>query len=409
MAANATLGKWTEEDADLEGNEPGPGGSAEGPRLDNFDRGCENQFVAGWDDNSFGDGWEAPGTTQRQPVPAPATTKTGQFAPARSASTPIHLRPDYRPMIQSPNMEQRPTDWGRLIRIKPFPENISSAQKGAVWLDYRHRLMVTFERATGMSERLKAGMVFTDIGTEISEIISAHGMFPNAAAVGQDFKFFQHLIGELDKYFDGLSDRSVCLNEYFSLKQLPKEGAREWYTRLMRQATVVHLETDSAMIRNRFLTGLRDRDFARRAFVDAFPLGDTVDRAARAEIASATVDTPFTPWNDGQQTAREVYAVESPAGERQGNGGGPVKTKSWQKNRPVPYGKRERPKPKCGACGYVHRGDACPAATRACNKCGDIGHFETVCTKAKPKKVAAVTDSEPAFGEDLKYEVKPFE
>lgn len=338
-------------------------------------------------------------------TPAVKTTLNQRKAVKRTLQEALHNKEDLvdhrrvtlEPLFESEVERTKKNDlsWIKYVKIKPFPTNIPTAQKWESWLDYRRKLRIQLEPYTGASERILAGLLFTNIGEEVEQIISTRNLFPEVEDVDADFPHFTHLIEGLDGYFRGLSDETVNFSGFANMKQKTTESARDFQTRLIRQAEVCDLKEAKPMIRNQFIQGMRDREHAKRAFTDGTTLEDIVSAASRNEslMATTSLANPLAPWND-KQYPQEVASLTSDSRDRFSRSG-QAKRGRWQggNDRQHKDNQRNDIKP-CGNCGIrAHRYNSCPAEGKKCNSCGKVGHFAKVC-KQKSATVAVVENGE---------------
>ena len=67
-----------------------------------------------------------------------------------------------------------------------------------------------------------------------------------------------------------------------------------------------------------------------------------------------------------------------------------------QQRKPFQPSTKQKPATKCSCCDKTYAPRACPAYSKACNKCGKSGHFARIC-RSKPKvgKVRYVSYYDP--------------
>lgn len=270
----------------------------------------------------------------------------------------------------------------KYVQLKPFPPDVPTAAKWETWIDYHRKIKIQFERCEGASEKLKAGLLFTSIGEEVEKIITTRGMFPDESEVGPDFPYFHNMLTKLGTYFKSLSDETVNINHFASMKQLPSEGARGFETRLLRQAEICEMKEAKAMIRNRFIQGMSDREHAKRAFTDGTPLEEIVAAASRTEAYNnrSLAPEPLSNWGE-QNKPLEVAALNQS-----------FTRPNWRPNNSA-QNSRERNSSddkRCRNCGIrTHKFGVCPAIGKSCSNCDKKGHFAAMC-RSKAKAVATV-------------------
>lgn len=179
------------------------------------------------------------------------------------------------------------------------------------------------------------------------------------------------------------------------LRQKEDETAMQFKFRLQQMAKRTN-ETNPAMIRTRYIEGLRDKDLRERAYVDGIPLDAIVRMATRKEAIATTTPSVNFPWTVKNGRAVEVAAVAGPGTAERWT------SRPWEKDRsasgqrpPANTGRTSQSNTrsresgggdrgdKCPSCGVKeHRGPVCPAKDKKCYKCGRVGHFEHVCRRA---------------------------
>lgn len=254
------------------------------------------------------------------------------------------------------------------------------------------------EKAGLSEQRHKAIELSLHIGDEIRRIIIAKEMCPLNDDVGPDFRYYDFVVSKLHAHFKSLTDETVDVAVFNSLKQGEKESALDFEMRLVMVAKRMN-ETNEAMIRTRFIEGLRDKELRDRAFVDGIPLKQVVMMATRKEAILKKQKQEFVPWPSENRQALSVAAVaqdEAPPRERPGS-----KSNDWKRTggdgryqREREYKqksnagsrfekeKSQRGGTKCKDCGVAqHREGRCPAIGAECFRCFEIGHFRRMCVK----------------------------
>lgn len=276
----------------------------------------------------------------------------------------------------------QPKDWLKYVKINQFPVNVPTSQKWQAWIDYRRKIRIQLEQCDGASQKAMAALLFTNVGQEVEQIISAKNMFPEEDEVQPGYPFLTNLIASLDAYFRGLSDEAVNFSEFSGMKQKASEAARDYHTRVIRQAEVCELKQSEAMIRNQFLQGMRDRDHAKRAFTDGTPLEEVIAAASRNEsLQKESGSNPFEMKVEKQPLEVAAVAAYRDRPPRMPDNRG----------RPSYANKSGDGKQPCRDCGaMVHRFGNCNAKGKECNKCGKMGHFARVCRQKSGSAVAVM-------------------
>lgn len=311
--------------------------------------------------------------------------------------------------------------WGRAWKPDPFPVNTAPTKKLEAWLDWKQQFRVALESVGDLSERMKANFLFMSIGNEVRKIIQACAMMPDKDQVEEEFPHYTNLEAELEEYFRSSTDSTINLNAFSNMRQEPKEGSKDFFIRLTRQAALCGLHGATDLLRNNFVNGMKDRELSERAFVDNWKIDEIVAAATRKE-ALIDVKGEFRPWaNDVKSSVVEVAAIEGQRGpfratrptfryqnkqQRYDNGRAAPRPKQQlptQRYKTEPGGESLGNKP-CPNCGIrTHRYGTCPANGKACNSCGKTGHFARMCRN----KINAIENNDEPSKEDSE-EVKIF-
>lgn len=272
-----------------------------------------------------------------------------------------------------------------MIKPPEFPKDIPSEGKFEAWLDWVRVFKTSMELAGSMSQRMKANYLTLFGGEELRQIIAMRRMMPDVDAVQEDYRFFDKLVRSLSAYFREMTDPTIDVVAFMNAKQESKESAREFEIRLRRLADRCSSEPGEDMIKTRFIQGMRDREMAHRACIEAMDLEALVTRATRQEaFGKAKVQGSFDPWSGGE--CSQVAAAVSYGKETRQQSAARFKPKM---NRLRPWAGRDnrassnrtyRTHDSCKSCGLSsHRFGSCPAVGRECNRCRKVGHFERVC------------------------------
>lgn len=286
----------------------------------------------------------------------------------------------------------------KMFKVEPFPKGVKPTDQFQEWMFWLANFEMAIEKAGTVEQRSKAIDLSLHIGEEMRRIIVAKGMLPKEEAVAGDYQFYNNLTEQLDAHFRGLTDESVDVASFNSLKQKENETALEFELRLRQTATRVR-ETNAAMIRTRYIEGLRDKSLRERAFVDGLSLSDVVKMATRKEAIFAKTPSDFSPWNEDSRSPMAIAAIDQQRGVQGGErrwlpSSGPSRGSDYSENRgPKRYQERvarNRPQSlfaesrdkneRCKRCGVMkHRSEFCPAENAQCFGCKQIGHFKHMC------------------------------
>lgn len=292
----------------------------------------------------------------------------------------------------------------KMFKVETFPKAVKPTEQLQEWTLWLSNFEMASEKAGVLEQRARAIDLSLHIGEEMRRLIVGKGMMPPERSVSHAFPFYDNLVQSLEEHFRSLTDESVDVTTFNNLKQGDKETALEFEFRLMQVAKRVN-ETNAAMIRTRYLNGLRDKDLRERAFVDGIPLQAIVRMATRKE-AIASKQPEFSPWGGDPVMVATVAQPEPHREQLDQRPRGEV-NREWSDNRPklrkVQAGRSNdfrqhddrraqgsdysRKCPKCGIS--QHKYGQCPAEKAICFGCGGTGHFRHKC----PKHVAAIEDS----------------
>lgn len=309
----------------------------------------------------------------------------------------------------------------KMFKVDAFPKGVKPTEQLQEWAYWLANFQMAAEKAGVVDQRARAIDLSLHIGEAMRRIIITKDMMPSETKVSQHFPFYDNLVSQLDEHFKGLTDESVDVTTFNTLKQAEKETALEFEMRLKQVAKRVN-ETNQAMIRTRYIDGLRDKEIRDRAFIDGIPLHQVVRMATRKE-AIAAKQPEFSPWGGEPVAVAMVERNEQSRGsfDSQSFGGRQNEVSQiendnrnqpgfsgWSESRPTFRARQARsfndsrqrylPKhgsetqlgSKCGNCGISrHKTGQCPAENKICFGCGESGHFRHKC----PRRVSALEDN----------------
>ena len=262
----------------------------------------------------------------------------------------------------------------------PFPTGLAAARKYEAWALWKQQFSVAIELAGDISQRTMANYLTLSAGDEVRQLVHTMNLLPDKTAVEENFPFYTNMLSKLDAHFKSSSDLTIDLGAFNAMSQGPKEGARDFYMRLLRQAALCDLSQHVALVKGRFIEGMKDKDVARRAYSEDWELENIVNVASRSEAAEA-----FKPrgWSADAGRSIEVAAV---SGFKRRE---PVTNTRKRKTVGKPWERQvSRSKEECTACGIAGHGNKCPAVGRSCTICNKMGHFRKVC----PKRIDLVVE-----------------
>lgn len=281
----------------------------------------------------------------------------------------------------------------KMFKVESFPKGVKPTEQLHEWTFWLANFEMASEKAGVFDQRAKAIDLSLHIGEDVRRIIIGKEMMPPEKAVSSNFPFYDNVVRLLDEHFRGLTDESVDVTVFNTLKQGEKETAIEFEFRLKQVARRVN-ETNPAMIRTRYIDGLRDKDLRERAFIDGISLSDAVKMATRKE-AIASKQQEFSPWGGQPITVAAIAQVNQRQGwnDSHSHASRPHDSRSrdsrYQPSRSTDFkrgnaghGYGGKAPSKCPNCGVVeHKFGTCPAERATCFECNKIGHFKHMCTK----------------------------
>lgn len=267
-----------------------------------------------------------------------------------------------------------------MFKVEPFPKKVKPTEQLQEWNYWIANFEMAVEKAGVTDQRSKAIDLSLHIGEEMRRIIVAKNMLPRESQVEPGFAFYDELIEHLEAHFRSLTDETVDVAAFNAMKQGENETALEFELRLKLLAKRMR-ETNAAMIRTRFIEGLRDKQLRDRAFVDGIALEEVVKMATRKEAIIADREKVFSPWGNEGQIPLTVATISN---ERRY----PRNLGTKDDSRTRVEGRNQRTEhyrsntDGCSKCGVrKHRSDRCPAENAKCFECHEVGHFHHMCAK----------------------------
>lgn len=350
-------------------------------------------------------------------LPAEMENSSDSGLPTTDQEMPRAVTPDYgfgghgsdagSDVAERPEASQA---WRKYAKLKPFPPGIELSMKWAEWIDFRRKLDITVKTFVGASQKDLAGFLFTNIGSELEDIIITRGLYPKPTVADKYFRYYDVLVDNIGEYFRKASDPAANMTRFYSMKQGPGETVHDFHTKLLKQAEVCGLRANYDAIRNRLIDGMTNRLLADRVYEDGKSVDEIVAVASRKEVERAKSVVPQTFGRFDEQTKEVEVAALTTNRSSEGWGqqkrndyrGGARKAQTFPKRRGFPDNAKQ-----CGKCGNAyHKGGVCRAESKHdscgvklgihwffldgnCRRCGKPGHFEKVCRSA-PAGVAAV-------------------
>ena len=175
---------------------------------------------------------------------------------------------------------------------------------------------------------------------------------PGADAVGTDEDAYEKTKKVLTDYFKPKANVTYERFVFRNLKQDPSETIAQYVIRLRQQANYCDFHNVDDAIKDQLIEHCQSEELRRRAL----------------EMEEATLD------KIGKLAlSLEAVGIQS----KQMVGENVVARLSQDKKVSTCY--------SCGRMGHKSFDENCPARTRKCNKCGQVGHFAKVC-KENPRK-----------------------
>lgn len=264
----------------------------------------------------------------------------------------------------------------KMFKVEPFPKGTKPTDQLQEWTYWLTNFEMATEKAGITGQRIRAVELSLHIGEEMRRIMIAKDMMPRESSVSADFPFYDNVVDKLQEHFSSLTDESVDVAAFNAMKQKEGESALEFELRL-RQLAKRMKETNAAMIRTRFIEGLRDKDLRRRAYVDGIPMEDVVKMATRTEAIAATQPAEFSPWGEESRKALTVAALDKPDFSKERDH---TARRGSARNRDDRSRSSFKDEDKCKNCGFTrHRDGRCPAKEEKCRGCGKVGHYKRMC------------------------------
>ena len=232
------------------------------------------------------------------------------------------------------------------------------------------------------SEINKAHWLKTAMGPELLQLIRAHKL-----RATDESRPFTSLVRNIEQHFKSLIDPAFNERTFQGCVQEAGETAGDFYVRL--REVVRHSEHTEDQVRTKFIAGIQNAHVRETALTLNLSLEQVVEAAMRNEVFK---------MSEQKAQQREVNAVAAPGAFRRPQG-----QVSRDRSRVQPKfggmqskfgGERPKRLGDCKMCGFkVHRSNTCPAITRKCNKCQQVGHYASVCPKGGSNQVNQVMAS----------------
>lgn len=268
----------------------------------------------------------------------------------------------------------------RFHKPDPFPSDLHSSRKYEAWLFWKQQFHVAVELSGETNQRSMANYVMISAGEEIRRLVFTMKLLPEISSVAKDFPFYDNMMTKLEAHFKGTSDLTVDLGAFSAMSQEHNEGVRDFHMRLLRQAVLCGLTDQKALIKGRFIDGMKDKEISRRAYSENWDLEKIVNVASRNEAAESLKPRGWT-------TTPKVVEVAAVTG----------KTRGQRKRGPPPFVKKAKPgenkgRKRCPNCALIHDENVkCPAKDKKCMDCNKLGHFRAACP-LKVQEVEATDD-----------------
>lgn len=292
----------------------------------------------------------------------------------------------------------------KMFKVEVFPKGVKPTEQLQEWSFWLTNFEMATEKAGVTEQRARAIDLSLHVGEDIRKIIVMKEMLPSERSVPQGFPFYDNVVQKLEAYFHSLTDETVDVTIFNTMRQMEKETALEYEFRLRQVAKRIKVD-NIPVIRTRFIDGLRDKELKERAFVDGIPLEQVVMMATRKEAIDSKPQE-FKPWGTegisvaaiakpAQAVGTPTRSVQAPPGPYTVSGRrdmGRNDRRGFQRFKPrhalTAGASRENKCPNCGVIQHRLVGH-CPATNANCFDCVEVGHFRHMCTK---KEVRAIVE-----------------
>jgi len=250
----------------------------------------------------------------------------------------------------------------------PSALEIHDANVAEKWKKF-HLAWDNYSLATELNkkhEKVQVATLLTIIGEEARDV---HSTFTDWES--EESK--QKITPVLDKFAAYCQPRRNILFERYRFNkraQEPGESYDQYKTELRKLAEncdFYSITTDE-ILRDRLIFGIRDGKVRKRLLRESQLTLEKTDEICRASESTAS---QMKEVSGGESVS--AFESETKARRRQ--------HKKQDRNKP----EEESDKP-CGNCGCRHEPGQCCARGRACNTCGKMGHFASVCRSGKLRK-----------------------
>lgn len=206
---------------------------------------------------------------------------------------------------------------GKFNAPPQFPCNVQQSEKYESWLRWKTTFDVALSICDGVpTDKQKTALLFTYIGDEGREIITMLSLPPMHRNRYCPSGEYEDLSEGLNAYFRTLVDESTDFSRYNARKQQANESVHTYAIKLCDLATRVGVARDSISFRHQFLSGLVDRDLAKKATLEGTEVGIVIQQAGRAEQAREAEQAIGAEHVGQQPVVMAMAANKGPSGGR---------------------------------------------------------------------------------------------
>ncbi|XP_055715454.1 uncharacterized protein K02A2.6-like [Phlebotomus papatasi] len=267
----------------------------------------------------------------------------------------------------------------RRVPVKPPPPIELSSNNKAAWEAWEnafqwYSIAIELEK---LAPKIQVAVFMSALGSAVKDIFDNFGLSDeeksNLNLVRQKFR----------EYFAPSENEVYESYKFYTITQDDGEGIEQYITRIKVQANKCTFPATAKdrLIRDKLIHGLKSSAIREELLrKSSLTLEQTIATCKSMEKAAEHAKS-MDKNNPGcsKNTESEVYTV------RNGNASSSKKTAQ---------------EVVCDKCNYKHGLRKCPASGQKCNKCGNKGHFASVCKNRKKKVKQLEKESESSSDED---------
>ena len=195
------------------------------------------------------------------------------------------------------------------------------------------------------------------------------------------------LIEAFSEYCDGATNIVVTRFRFFHYDQTT-QSIDTYITELRNKVPMCDFgDREESLLRDRIVGGVADEDLQELLLrTKNLDLKKCIEICRISEVTAAQVKNNQQPVNE-----KAVDMVQKYKGQEKktlpANQPTWPRRESWARGPTVTTRGSTVNGRTCDRCGYVHRGQGCPAAGKTCNSCRKVGHFAQVCRSKQQRQV----------------------